>query len=341
MTAPLIQPQRFKEVMENFKSLKPVFVLGDVGLDKYTFGEVNRISPEAPVPVLRVTKEWEKLGLAANISHNLKTLQVNSTLCGLTGEDKFADQLESLLEDCDLKTWGLVRVEGRSTTYKERATTAVQQICRIDYESTDPIDSKIEAKLKSRVDDLLEGHSALIVEDYSKGFLTEGLVQHAIAAAKEKKILITVDPGRKTNPLHYKGADLLKPNLSESRTMLEALGYAHKNKNLEEMGEILLDKLDLQQVVITLGAEGMGLMSKSDSKLKRIPTVAPEVFDVSGAGDTSISLLTIALQSGATLEEAAWIGNCGAGVVVGKMGTATVDTDELTDFYHRLQARYQ
>lgn len=341
MTAPLLDANRFKDITSKFNSLKPVFVLGDVGLDKYTFGQVNRISPEAPVPVLRVTKEWEKLGLAANISHNLKTLNVNSTLCGIAGNDKFADRLEAILEECGLKTWGLVRVDGRSTTYKERATTAVQQICRIDYESTDLIGKDTSEKIKNRIDDLIEGHSALIVEDYSKGLLTEEVVQYSIAKAKEKGILITVDPGRKTNPLNYKGADLLKPNLAESRTMLEALGYAHKNKNLQEMGEILLDKLDLKQVVITLGAEGMGLMSREEPVLKRIPTVAPEVFDVSGAGDTSISLLTIALQSGASLEEAAWIGNCGAGVVVGKMGTATVDLEELTEFFNRLQTRYK
>lgn len=340
MTAPLIDAKRFAEITSKFKSIKPIFVLGDVGLDKYTFGEVNRISPEAPVPVLRVTKEWEKLGLAANISHNLKTLEVNSTLCGVAGEDKFADQLENLLESCDLKTWGIVRVPGRMTTYKERATTAAQQICRIDYESTDAISTDASNKVKDRIVDLLEGHSSLIIEDYSKGLLSEEIVQFSIAKAKEQNILVTVDPGRKTNPLHYKGADLLKPNLAESRLMIESLGYAHKNTNLQEMAEILLDKLDLKQVVITLGSEGMGLMSKDEPTIKRIPTVAPEVFDVSGAGDTSISLLTIALQSGATLEEAAWIGNCGAGVVVGKMGTATVDTQELTDFFHRLQTRY-
>lgn len=341
MTAPLIEAKRFKEITDKFSGLKPVFVLGDVGLDKYTFGEVNRISPEAPVPVLRVTKEWEKLGLAANISHNLKTLNVNSTLCGLAGEDRFADQLENLLEDCDLKTWGIVRVADRKTTYKERATTAAQQICRIDYESTDPISSEVGKKVKDRINDLLEGHSSMIIEDYSKGMLTEDLVQHSIAKAKEHGVLVTVDPGRRSNPLIYKGADLLKPNLAESRLMIESLGYAQSTKNIKEMGEILLDKLDLNQVVITLGSEGMALMSKGDAELKRIPTVAPEVFDVSGAGDTSISLLTIALQSGASLEEAAWIGNCGAGVVVGKMGTATVDMKELGDFYHRLESRYK
>jgi rfaE bifunctional protein kinase chain/domain len=341
MTAPLIDAKRFSEITSNFKKLNPIFVLGDVGLDKYTFGEVNRISPEAPVPVLRVTKEWEKLGLAANISHNLKTLGVNSTLCGVVGEDKFADQLENLLEACDLKTWGLVRTAGRMTTYKERATTAVQQICRIDYESTEAINKETEDLLLKRVEDLLPNHSAMIIEDYSKGLLTKELTQGSIERAKELGIFVAVDPGRKTNPLVYKGADLLKPNLAECRVMLESLGYGFNQKTIEEMGEILLDKLDLSQVVITLGAEGMGLMSKDRPKLKRIPTVAPEVFDVSGAGDTSISLLTSALQSGASLEEAAWIGNCGAGVVVGKRGTATVDAIELLDFYNRLTQRYK
>jgi len=341
MTAPLIEANRFKVITEKFKNLDPVFVLGDVGLDKYTFGTVGRISPEAPVPVLRVTKEWEKLGLAANISHNLKTLNVDSTLCGMAGDDKFADQLDNLLEECELKTWGMVRVPGRMTTYKERATTAAQQICRIDYESTEEITKEVCDKFKKRIDDLIEGHSALIIEDYSKGLLNEELVQHSISKAKEKNILVTVDPGRNSDPLIYRGADLLKPNLAESMLMIEALGFSGSTKNIKEMGEILLDKLNLKQVIITLGAEGMALLSKDEMDLKRIPTVAPEVFDVSGAGDTSITLLTIALKSGASLEEAAWIGNCGAGVVVGKRGTATVDLQELTDFYQRLQARYK
>lgn len=341
MKTPLIGSKRFNEITLKFKSLNPVFVLGDIGIDKYTFGQVNRISPEAPVPVLRVTKEWEKLGLAANISHNLKTLEVNSTLCGVVGNDKFADQLESLLESCDLKTWGILREVGRMTTYKERATTSVQQICRIDYESTEAINLNTENNFKTRIEDLIEGHSSLIIEDYSKGLLTESLIQFSINKAKEKKIIVSVDPGRNSNPLHYKGADLLKPNLGECQLMIETLGYQGQNKNVQEMAEILLDKLDLNNVVITLGAEGMALMSRDTGELSRIPTVAPEVFDVSGAGDTSVTLLTISLQCGATLEEAAWIGNCGAGVVVGKMGTATVNTKELSDFYNRLVALYK
>ncbi|MFP5492237.1 MAG: bifunctional heptose 7-phosphate kinase/heptose 1-phosphate adenyltransferase, partial [Bacteriovoracia bacterium] len=141
---------RFQEILGKFKTLNSVFVLGDIGIDKYTHGDVKRISPEAPVPVLEVTKEWNKLGLAANVSDNLKSLTVASTLGGVVGEDTRANLLETLLEERGLKTWGLVRDSSRMTTYKERVTTASQQICRVDYESRHPLNEEVLAKFKTR-----------------------------------------------------------------------------------------------------------------------------------------------------------------------------------------------
>ena len=165
----LITEQKFNEILATFDQLKPLLVVGDVGIDKYTFGEVKRISPEAPVPVLEVTKEWLKLGLAANISHNLQTLQIPSTLCGIIGEDKNADVFEDLLEDNHLKTWGLIRSSDRPTTFKERVTTNTQQICRIDYESSESINDSVAQKFISRIEELSKTHSAIILEDYAKG----------------------------------------------------------------------------------------------------------------------------------------------------------------------------
>lgn len=335
----LITEKRFNEVLENFKSVKPLLVVGDVGIDKYTFGEVKRISPEAPVPVLEVTKEWLKLGLAANISHNLQTLNVPSTLCGVVGEDKNADVFEELLEDSDLKTWGLVRANNRPTTFKERVTTNTQQIVRIDYESSDVISENIEKKFIQRIEELSPTHSAIILEDYAKGALTKKVIEDVINYANKHNVLVAVDPGRTTPPLFYTGATLLKPNLSEARAMVEFLGF--KEKNVEKIAEILIDKLKVKKLVITLGADGMALLDTTVHKaLVHIPTVANEVFDVSGAGDTAIALLTSSLVAGASLEEAAWISNCGAGVVVAKKGTATVDQEELTLFYQNLKKRF-
>jgi rfaE bifunctional protein kinase chain/domain len=331
----LISEKRFSELTNKFSTLEPIIVVGDVGIDKYTFGEVKRISPEAPVPVLEVTKEWLKLGLAANISHNLKTLGVQSTLCGVVGSDSNANIFDSLLEDEKLNTWGIVRAPGRPTIFKERVTTNTQQICRIDYEDSSEIDESTQTKLMTRIDEFSKNHSAVIIEDYAKGTLSQKVISHLISTFKAEKKLVAVDPGRSTPPLYYKGATLLKPNLAEARAMVENLGY--KEKHIENMAKILVEKLDLEMLVITLGPEGMALMdTKIGSNLTIIPTVANEVFDVSGAGDTAISVLTSALLAGASLEEAAWIGNCASGVVVGKKGTATVDLEELHSFYQQL-----
>lgn len=334
----IISPERFNEITSKFNNLEPIVVVGDVGIDKYTFGEVKRISPEAPVPILEVTKEWLKLGLAANISHNLNTLGVKSTLCGVVGDDNNANLFDNLLEDEKLNTWGIVRTKSRPTIFKERVTTNTQQICRIDYESSDPIDQDTEQKILLRVDKFIETHKALIIEDYAKGTLTKDLISSLISKFKLAGKLVAVDPGRTTPPLYYKGANLLKPNLSEAKIMVESLGY--KEKKLETISAILVDKLQLDMLVITLGADGMALLDvKNQPVLKIIPTVANEVFDVSGAGDTAISVLTSSLIAGATLEEAAWIGNCASGVVVGKKGTATVDLVELHNFFTKLHKK--
>lgn len=336
----LINEKRFLEITNQFKDLKPICVIGDVGIDKYTYGEVRKISPEAPVPVLEVRKEWLKLGLAANISHNLQTLDIKSTLCGVIGDDAHASVFENLLEESDLKIWGLVRDASRPTIYKERVTTNVQQICRIDYEVLTPINAEIETLLLSKTADFFDQHQALIIEDYAKGTLTKNLIQACIDKYKEANKIVAIDPGSSTPPLFYKGATLLKPNLKEAHLMVQALG--HQEKDLESIARVLVDKLSLEKLVITLGGEGMALIDTlGDGKLKIIPTVANEVFDVSGAGDTAISLLSASLLAGATLEEAAWVGNCGSGVVVGKKGTATVSLSELQEFHQNLLRNYQ
>jgi rfaE bifunctional protein kinase chain/domain len=338
----LIQEKRFKEITSEFSKLKPIIIVGDVGIDKYTLGDVTRISPEAPVPVVHVQREWEKLGLAANIGHNLQSLGIEGTLCGVVGNDIRAPRFDSLLEAENLKTWGIVRDPSRPTIFKERITTGTQQICRIDYEDDLPISSEVESTLIERVGDFLDDHSGVILEDYAKGTMTKEVIRKCIEMAREKEKLVFVDPGVSTPPEYYKGCYLLKPNLKEARLMVESLGYTYKKKTLEEKAVILADKLDVEKLVITLGPEGMALLDTAgEGKLEVIPTVAQEVFDVSGAGDTTISLLASALLCGATLNEAAWIGNCGAGVVVAKKGTATVNQEELFTFYHRVLERYQ
>lgn len=333
----ILTPEKFEKIVNNFQSLKPILVVGDLGVDKYTFGEVKRISPEAPVPVLEVQKEWNKLGLAANVSDNLKSLEVASTLCGVIGDDSRANLVESLLEERGLKTWGLVRDASRHTTYKERVTTATQQICRVDYETKDSISEDISRRISARIQEFSENHSGVIIEDYGKGLFSETLCQKIIHDFKAKNLLVAVDPSRSTPPMWYKGATLLKPNRAESHMMVEALGY-FKERKLETIAQILVDKLQLEKIIITLGADGMAMLdTKLGSDLRMIPTAANEVFDVSGAGDTAIAAISSSLISGASLEEAAWVGNCAAGVVVKKRGTALCSKEELREYYGNLR----
>lgn len=332
----ILTQQRFDSIISKFNSLKPILVVGDLGVDKYTYGEVKRISPEAPVPVLEVEKEWNKLGLAANVSDNLKSLEVASTLCGVIGDDSRANLVENLLEERGLKTWGLVRDPARHTTYKERVTTATQQICRVDYETKEPISEEVNRRVSSRIEEFSATHSGVIIEDYGKGLFSENLCQKIISDFKAKGHLVAVDPSRSTPPLWYKGATLLKPNRQESHMMVEALGH-FKERKLEKIAEILVEKLSLEKIIITLGADGMAMLdTKLDGKLRIIPTAANEVFDVSGAGDTAIAAISSALLSGASLEEAAWVGNCAAGVVVRKRGTALCSKQELHDYFGNL-----
>lgn len=330
----MISENRFLEILDKFESCEPIVVLGDIGVDKYTYGAVNRISPEAPVPVLEVKKEWNKLGLAANVSDNLKSLGVTSTICGVMGDDSHGNLLERLLEEESLKTWGLVRCTDRPTTFKERVTTDLQQICRVDYESKEPIGQESIQKVTDRIVDFSENHGAFILEDYGKGLFTKELAQKVISILKNQNKLIAVDPSRTTDPYIYKGVTLIKPNRKEANLIAKQLGYFEDK--VESIMELMAEKLEVEKVVVTLGAEGMAILDRANSnEVKVIPTMASEVYDVSGAGDTAISAITTALCCGANLEEACWIGNFASGVVVGKIGTATVDKTELKDFFRR------
>ena len=197
----IITPERFKHLVQKLETLKPILVVGDVGLDKYTYGSVQRISPEAPVPVLEVEKEWEKLGLAANISHNLKMLGVESFLCGVLGKDEKSLRFENLLEDIQLKIWGLVKDPHRATIFKQRMTTSAQQICRVDYEQNRFIEGEVLEQFQGRIDDLGAGTDAVIVEDYSKGTLPQELLRYLIDKSQSEGRFVAIDPGKDTPPL--------------------------------------------------------------------------------------------------------------------------------------------
>lgn len=330
-----ITAERFEEILNQTKKLSPILVLGDIGLDKYTYGEVSRISPEAPVPVLEVQKEWKKLGLAANVADNLQALEIKTSLCGILGQDSNADLILQLLEDHHIGSTGILKIPNRMTTFKERVTTSAQQICRIDYETKEAIHSDYTVKLLDKVHNMATVHSSLILEDYAKGMLSEQLIQEAITTFKLAGKIVTIDPSRHTPAIFYKGASLLKPNLMEAKILAEQLGFKDNGKEeVEKISNLLLEKLNLDMIVITMGAKGVAITDRDKyCKTQVIPTYAREVFDVSGAGDTFVSVLTASLVAGSNIYEACYIANLAAGVVVAKKGTAVTNQLELKKFF--------
>ena len=335
----MISTERFKQVTGNFKNVNDILVLGDIGLDNYIFGTVDRISPEAPVPVLRVTKEEKKLGMAANICHNIFSLGGKSSLVSIIGDDPRGQCLRKMMSMEGVELNGLLSIGNVTTISKERVLTERQQICRVDYELEKPNYSKKNLDLvKSSFEKNLDYCEYIIFEDYSKGLFTQSTTPEFIKIAKDANKFIAIDPGRSKPAHHYTGATLLKPNLSEARELVHSLGYS--DTNIEDMVNILVDKLDLKMIAITLGSDGMALFDvDNDSRASIIPTLASEVFDVSGAGDTVIGVIMMALSAGASLLEAGLIANIAAGVVVSKSGTATVDIAELTSYYEFIKSK--
>jgi rfaE bifunctional protein kinase chain/domain len=306
---------------------KKVLVLGDVGVDRYTIGSVERISPEAPVPIVAVSEEKLKLGLAANVADNVKTLGGEPFLSGLIGEDRFAADMRGLLRKLKISDRCLVTDGSRKTILKERIVSDGQQLLRVDYENLHAIHSKIEQKVYDLVARLLPKVDALIVEDYAKGLITPSLARKIFALARRLKKPALVDPNSSTPALTYRGASLLTPNKKEAEAL--AGMKITDEKSLIGAGEKILKQTQSNHVVITRGKDGMAIFSKGERVATLIPTYAQEVYDVSGAGDTVIAVLSLALSAGASIVDACILGNLAAGVEVGKRGTATVTVSEV------------
>jgi rfaE bifunctional protein kinase chain/domain len=318
------------QVLSQFQKQK-IAVLGDVGIDRYTRGTVERISPEAPVPIVFVQSESLKLGLAANVADNIIALGGDAFISGVVGNDGDAKDFMKLMKEKDLSTRNLVVDESRRTILKERVVAETQQVLRVDYESTHPISKEIQKKVTSSILQCVKGSDALIIEDYAKGLMNESMIQGVIKAARRKKIPVLVDPHLKTPAGWYAGATLLTPNKKEA----EALAGVKimDSQSLMQAGSAILRQTRAESLIITLGKEGMAIFKGPGVKPILIPTFAREVYDVSGAGDTVISVLALSLASGAKLEEAAYLSNLAAGVEVSKRGTATVSPQEITEAY--------
>ncbi len=329
----------------NSLSRARILVIGDVMLDHFVWGNVRRISPEAPVPVVEVVREDLFPGGAANVARNLAEFTEHSYIMGRVGKDTAAQQLGDLLKAEGVSTDTLIVHDTLPTISKTRIAARQQQIVRVDRETLAPLSTDELAEIERIVRSRLAELDAVIIEDYGKGFVTQPLVELLVRLCKESNKLLTVDPSPR-NPLDWKGASLVKPNRLEA---FAAAGIDDKHNpgdptqdpQLLEVGQRLLDKWQVPHVLITLGEQGMIIFSSGTeskiknqkSKIHHIPTRAREVYDVSGAGDTAIALLTLSLASGMNLHDAAEVANHASGIVVGKLGTATLTPKELLEAF--------
>ena len=327
----MVNKERFQEILHNFQNVK-IGVVGDVMLDDYIFGNVDRISPEAPVPVVNVQKESFVLGGAANVLNNLKSLDAKVFAFGVVGNDENGKRLLNELNKKNIDITGIVSDEKKPTAVKRRIISQNQQLLRLDWEDKTPITSDIEDKILDQIKNKINEIDAFILSDYDKGVLTKRLSQEIIKLANENNKIITVDPKPK-NHMNYLGATSITPNRKEALECLGLSKFKDENNLIEEITQ-LREKLKLQNVLLTRSEEGMTLFEENE--VETISTVAKEVYDVTGAGDTVISVFTLAKASGATWFEAAKVANTAAGIVVGKMGTATTTPKQIIEFYDKL-----
>jgi D-beta-D-heptose 7-phosphate kinase/D-beta-D-heptose 1-phosphate adenosyltransferase len=314
---------RLVGLLERFPRLR-LLVLGDVVLDEYLWGSVERVSPEAPVPVVHVREETVVLGGAANVARNVVALGARVALCSVLGDDAAGARVAELVKELGVSPEGLVVAPGRTTTRKTRVIARSQQVVRFDRETHDALAPAAAARLLEAVDAAIRGSDGAIVEDYGKGVLAPRTAVAAMRRLRAAGVPVAVDPKAALAP--YRGAQLLKPNLRETAELSGV--EIHGPADLERAAARLRRRIGGGALVVTRGAEGMTLF-EGDAPGVAVATARREVFDVQGAGDTTIAALALALRAGATLFEAAVIANAAAGVVVGKVGTATASADEV------------
>ena len=302
-----------------------VVVVGDLMLDRFLWGSVSRISPEAPVPVVRLQSESASLGGAGNVARNVRSLGGRVDLIGILGPDAAGAQFRDALRREELSDSAILDVPDRGSTVKTRVIAHHQQVVRIDRESTAAVPEEVENRLVEIVLDRLLDAGALLISDYDKGAVTPRILGRILPAAAEAGLVVAIDP-KPANYEHYRPATVITPNAQEAGIM--AALRDRDDAGLEKAGETIRKHLGCKAVLVTRGEEGMTLIRAGTLPLT-IPASAREVFDVTGAGDTVISALTLSLVAGGTLEEAATLANAAAGCAVGKLGTAVVQPEEI------------
>lgn len=312
------------QLFKNFEK-KKIAVVGDVMLDRYIWGNVNRISPEAPVPVVEVEGEEFKLGGAGNVANNIKSLGAFPLLIGVIGEDMEGEILLELMKKEGFTTDGIIVDTSRPTTVKTRVIAHNQHVVRIDRESKEPINYIVQEKVKETILRSVHEIDAIIIEDYNKGMIVKSLIYDLISIANSYRLVTSVDP-KFDNFFEFRNVTVFKPNRKE---LEDALGRRlDSEEKIIEAGKFALEKLGCEYLLLTRGDKGMTLFSK-DGDIRHIPTKARKVADVSGAGDTVISTLTVALVSGASIVEASILANYAAGIVVEEVGVVPVNKEKL------------
>ncbi|MGA9449843.1 MAG: D-glycero-beta-D-manno-heptose-7-phosphate kinase [Verrucomicrobiia bacterium] len=337
MSKQILSVSRARQIL-NAAAKTRVLVIGDVMLDQFIWGTVARISPEAPVPVVDFERESFMPGGAANVARNLTALNVPTELFGAIGHDDAAHRLKKLLDEQKIGCGGLVTNPARHTSVKTRIVAHKQQVVRIDRETRDGLDAKLTRSLLAGLKAKLSRTAAVIVGDYGKGVVTQPLLNEIKTLCRARGIWLSFDP-KPVHHLNLSSLSLITPNRKEAFELANLPDDTRQSnpfadKNLMLVAERLLNELRPAVLLITLGEQGM-LLCQRGHKPFHIPTVAQEVFDVSGAGDTVIATFTLAIAAGASPPEAAMLSNHAAGIVVGKIGTATTSPEELLNSFNR------
>ena len=311
-------------ILDNFHNTT-VAVIGDVMLDRYWWGSVSRISPEAPVPVVKIERMTLAAGGAANVAANIAAYGANCILVGVVGDDDAASQIRQVLKECGISDQYLVTAAGRPSTVKTRLVAHSQQVARIDQEDEMSCSHDVESEILDQVVLAVSAANVVVLSDYAKGILSDRVISFAIECAKEAGVKVLVDPKGKVYE-KYRGASLLTPNRREAA---EAVNLDENASDLVQTAGIrLLESVDVDALLITEGSDGMSLFRKGEPSV-HLPALARAVFDVTGAGDTVIATLATSLGSGADLESAAKLANIAAGLVVERSGTTTLTLAEL------------
>lgn len=314
-------------VLDNAAS-KQVCVLGDLMLDLYYFGDVKRISPEAPVQVFEKNSSEVKLGGAANVGLNIKSLGASPYMIGVVGRDEEGKNLKKIFQELGINTEGIIEIDERPTTCKTRVIASSHHLLRIDTESKNDISGSIEEKIISLLKTKIKDFQAIILQDYNKGVLTKSLIPKVIKIANDNNVKVLVDP-KFNNFFEYENVYVFKPNRKE---MQDAFGRVPKtSEELDKISEELIERIKCDNLVLTLGELGLRLYEKNGEEIIKdsIKTRARNVADVSGAGDTVISTLAVCIACGASIKDAVTIANFAAGLVVEEVGIVPVDREKL------------